>query len=237
MVLSAPILVGTFHKTGTHLMYGIWRSVCTAFGLGFWGLADRSLAEPAAWYVAMDDHSEFRDLPARGPHRGILVIRDPRDIAISAAHFHAVAPEAWLDAPRPKLGGRSYRAALVALPSLEARIGFELGRTARQTARQMLEAMARYPEFVVLRYEALAEDREMADFRAMFAHAGFGEDAMPRLLEIAGANSVFSGAVPRSHHVRDGRAAQWRSVFTPALHAAASRTLGDAPARLGYPAG
>ena len=171
---------------------------------------------------------------AAGGWRGALVIRDPRDVVVSGAHYHARSNEPWLHRPRDAFGGRTYQEALLALPDMEARLVFELRQTGGRTIAEMLAARERYPGFAMVRFEDLVTDHELKAFRALFAHLGFPEAAMDRLLAVAERNSVFSGRVKPSLHVRSARPAQWRSEFTPAVLQAVMQRFPDAPERLGY---
>ncbi len=59
--------------------------------------------------------------------------------------------------------------------------------------------------FLEIKYENLIEDNNLALFYQIFAFLGFPEKLIPSLLEIAHKNSIFSGQVKKSIHVRSGK--------------------------------
>lgn len=231
------MLVGTFHKTGTVLMAAILRDVAAEFGLSLWKPRGPAAEDPPpAWDLCFHAHSRWPpELLRSVPHRGAIVIRDPRDVVISGAYYHATATEPWLHRPREALGGRTYAEAINALPDMQSRFRFEMEHAGRHTIRSMLRAVSAYPGFLVLRYESLAADEILAAFRSLFAHLGFGGEALERCLAIARRHSLFAGAKRRSRHVRNGAPEQWRSEFTPDTLAAFNALHPGTVERLGYP--
>jgi hypothetical protein len=228
------VFVGTFHKTGTALMSNIWRTAAERLGFSFWHMNDPESAQPETWHVAFANHSKFGDLPAQGPHRGALIIRDPRDIVISGMHYHRKAREEWLHRPQDRVAGLTYQQKLNDLPNDEERLLFELRHTGRGTIRQISNAMAHYPEFRFVKLEDLLVDEDLMEFHRLYAFLGYTGPAIPALLEIALENSIFSGKVKRSVHVRSGRPAQWKTQFTPRVMKAFLDSHGDLAERWGY---
>ncbi len=90
------ILVGTFHKSGTVLMQSIWAQACRSMGIAIWMMNRHSKPPNPNWQVAFHYDSEFGDLPLQHLHRGLIVIRDPRDLLISGMHYHRKSQELWL---------------------------------------------------------------------------------------------------------------------------------------------
>ncbi|QYU70815.1 hypothetical protein J4558_12185 [Leptolyngbya sp. 15MV] len=238
--LAAPplpyrILIGTFHKTGSVLMARLWRDGCKALGLRFWPMHAGNRAEPAAWDVCFEDHSRFPPEALAKPHRGALVIRDPRDIIISGAHYHTHSTEGWLHRPKPAFGGLTYQQKINSLPTPEARLLFEMRQVAARTFRDIDAAMRRHPDFHVARFEELVSDPAMRGYRAMFTALGFEGAAQEALRAAARRHSLFTGRVENPEHVRSGRPGEWRTGFSERVMRAFMEAHGDLPQRWGYP--
>src|ERR1700749_2106032 len=122
-----PIFIGTFHKTGTILMEGIWDRGASQLGLklfkprvDFWRNRGPLTAD---FDVLFDGASRFlrHGKRFRAAWRGVVCIRDPRDLIVSAGLYHLNAPERWLHRPSERFGGKTYQEALRALPDNETR--------------------------------------------------------------------------------------------------------------------
>lgn len=224
------VLVGTHHKCGTVWMKGVFSAVCDQLSLVFYTGEQRHL--PRRYDVFFQDHSRFRFSTLIGPHRGLHLIRDPRDVIISGVFYHErCTSERWLTVPNPKFQGRSYQQTLAGLPSLEEKMRFEMLHGPR-SIRDMLAWNYRNPVFYEAKYEDLIEDVELRRFRAIFTFLGYPEDQMADLLQLAFDGSLFSGRT--SAHVRSGQPRQWQSYFTKPLHRQFLECFGDALVRLGY---
>ena len=230
------ILAGTFHKTGTVLIGRVFRGIAKALSLRFHeGPAEG--ATPGSFEIGFEPRARFAELAGDRPFRAVVCIRDPRDVVISAAHYHCRSTEAWLHAPQEALEGRSYQQHLLSLPDDEQRYLFELRRSAKRTVRGML-AFAEPPSNIcVTRMEALVVDTELVEFRRIFEFLGFTESELPACLDMARKFSLFgrTEATPSVHVRSGGEAEQWRKAFTPKVMRAWMRLYPDAAERLGYP--
>jgi hypothetical protein len=230
------MLVGTFHKSGTVLMLNILRAVAREFGLRV--ALPASQIAPDAWQIFFHPHSLFTPETMAVPHRGVVVIRDPRDVIISGAHYHCKSDatrDGWLYQAQSSFGGLSYHQAILSQPTEEARLTFEMRHFGRRTLTAMSTWVSPPETFIRVRFEDLVVDRELREFRRMFDWLGFDKAQTVRALAIAEGQSLFSGKVS-DVHVRSGRPAQWREHFTPDLHRHFRSLFGDLPERLGYPA-
>jgi hypothetical protein len=230
------MLVGTFHKSGTILMLSIMRKIANQLGYKLW-VPNRN-PPPAEWDILFHAHSNFSPEVREKPHRGVIVIRDPRDVIISGAFYHA-RPDSdrdpWLYVPDEKLGGRSYHDAIAAQPTDAAKFLFEMDNFGKRTMFNMRRHLDLSRDFIRVRFEDLTTDVELREFRRLFAWLGIREADMDKALAIAEQSSLFSGQVT-TKHVRSGKPAQWRQHFTPELHTEFRRRFGDLAERLGYPA-
>jgi hypothetical protein len=228
------VLVGTHHKCGTVWMKDIFSAVCDRLSLVFYIGEQRHL--PRRYDVFFQDHSRFRFSSLAGAHRGLHLIRDPRDLIISGVFYHErCTSERWLTDPAPQFHGRSYQQTLAGLPSLEEKIRFEMLHCSGSTIRDMLAWNYGRPTFYEARYEDLIEDVELRRFRDIFTFLGYPEDQMDELLQIAFEGSLFSGRVNAPPgHVRSGQPRQWQSYFNKPLYRQFLEHFGDALVRLGY---
>jgi hypothetical protein len=231
------MVVGTFHKTGTVLMLTILREISRQLG---YKLALSSRKDPPDdWQIYFHPHSAFPDAVRAVPHRGVVVIRDPRDVIISGAHYHCrtdARRDPWLYEPDKRFEGRSYHEAIAAEPTEEAKLVFEMRHHGNQTLLNMKRIVTPPPGFILTRLEDLSTDHELTEFRRIFTWLGIPQEQMPTALGIAEAQSLFSGSKKlEAKHIRSGRPAQWREHFTPLAHEVFLRRFGDLPERLGYP--
>ena len=103
--------------------------------------------EPDHWEICFDTHCKFskKDLPSE--YKGVMVIRDPRDIIISGMHYHMISDEEWLRIPQPWLNGGIYQKMLVDLTTDEERYLYEMKYAATGTINEIMNAMRSFPEF------------------------------------------------------------------------------------------
>ncbi|MBR0651162.1 sulfotransferase domain-containing protein [Roseomonas terrae] len=231
------MVVGTFHKTGTWLMIGIFSRICKELGYRMWMRGTEKTRDE--WDLFLDPLSRFDPCHLEGNFRGTVVIRDPRDVIISGAFYHSRLKkgqnDAWVHLPSPAYDGMTYQEKLNSLPSDEARFAFEMDNMGGRTIERMQRFVSLRPEFRLTRFEDLVTDEELFEFHRVFAWLGIRGEHLGPALAIAYAQSLFSGR-RRTSHIRSGQPQQWREHFTPALHARFREKFGDVAERLGYPA-
>ena len=142
------------------------------------------------------------------------LIRDPRDVIISAMHYHSSAGENWLHRPRKVFRGLSYQDKLKSLADDRARFAFEM----RHTSRRVIQAMQHWdyeqPNSLECRYEDLIEDVEGLKFTEVMLHLGFVQRESVLGRNIFRKNSLFGKKKrPNDTHIRSGARRQWESVF------------------------
>jgi hypothetical protein len=167
------------------------------------------------------------------------MIRDPRDVLISAYFYHLWTEERWANLPDARFEGRSYRDELNRCDRHDGLL-LEMERMCRgELLREMLAWDYSQPEFLELKYEDVIAD-EAACFDRVFRHFGFADPDVRAGLEIvermsfrrvAGRNV---GEVGAASHLRSGRPGEWRTHLGAAHLERWQELAGDAVTRLGY---
>jgi hypothetical protein len=150
--------------------------------------------------------------------RIVHLIRDPRDVVISAMHYHKGASESWLHEPIPGYDNLTYQRALQRLPTRLAQYVFEMENSSASTLRDMAGWRYGRANCFEARYEELRQDRDLVYWRQIMAFLGLdaAEQALANLRFWQ--NSLFGGlSWLGNRHVRSGTVAQWRREFTPEL--------------------
>jgi hypothetical protein len=232
-------LVATHHKTGSVWMRTVFKSIARETGLPFVNLSKGgtfdSRRQPPA--IVFSDHSDF-SLCAwllDDPRTRILhVIRDPRDVIISAMHYHRQAKEVWLHEPRKALRGLTYQQKLNRLPDNRARYLFEMDRSAMRVIRDMEKWDSARPSSLECKYEDLIADEQMELASRILVHLGF-EAELETCRQVFWKNSLFGELKgSQSTHIRSGAMRQWPEIFDGRLAAAFIKKFPDALVRLGY---
>lgn len=230
------MLVGTHHKVLTVYL----SKVCRLFG----AVTGRTVSigrgddtDPNA-AIVLDHHSHFPADLLTGDRFGLHVRRDPRDLLVSAAHYHRRADEPQLLRPRPEFGGRSYREHVNSLATFEEVLLFELDHSAGRSVRDMVDWDYDTSPLTELRYEDLVSPTGGEAFASAIADWPVPRRDRTMLVRAFAHYSAFGGAHRRHGHVRDPRSGQWAEHFTPAVQLAFDDRFPGAVARLGYaPAG
>lgn len=238
---SAVVVHATHHKAGGVWFAKILHGLADRYGLEF-QLCEQPGSVKATsdivfyWHSRDFDRARLEGRTFRGSH----VIRDPRDLVVSAYHYHVWSHEAWLHVPRERFGGQTYHELLNSLSPHDG-----LLREIRHSTRDIRD-MARWdreqPEFIEVRYEDLIAD-EATWFDRIFRHYGFHDAAVADALDLVVRNSFSRvvgrpvGQEERGHHLRSGRPGEWREHFGPAHRELFNELVGEELIALGYEAG
>ena len=218
------LIVATHHKTGTVWMDGVFKAIAADVGVRFIDYQanlerlDELLREP---FVLLNHDSDFRQHPTllcRHDVRILHVIRDPRDVLISAMHYHKRAKERWLHESAPRYLGTTYQRALLRKPSKFDQYVFEMENTTGNTLRDLRQWSYGRPNCFETRYEDLRRDTGLAHWRRIMTFLGLDEGEQQKAARHFWRNSLFGG-LPRlgNRHIRSGAIAQWRREFTVRL--------------------
>lgn len=239
--MKQNIVVATHHKTGTVWMSTVFKAIARRLGahyVDFWshyGRLDRVLKPP---FILLNHSSMFERHASqlrREDVRILHLIRDPRDVLISAMHYHKKADEPWLHHTIPGNNLASYQQRLNSLPTVHEQYLFELEGATGSTIDAMLDWQYERPNCLELRYEDLWSDRSLSVWRQAASFLGFEGSELEVSEKCFWEHSLF-GQAPRTNrrHARSGEAAQWKSEFTPELARAFLERFPDALVALGY---
>ncbi len=223
-LISKPVrCIGTYHKTGTVWMSRVFRDVAETIGAGFIDLreAGGSKISPHKNTIYLDDHSQFPAAFLKQKVKGIRIIRDPRDVVISGAHYHAKSKEGWLHVGRPFFDGKTYAEMITGFDAMADRYLFEMDNVAADTISNMVDAKGDEAQrtfleknFRTVKYEKLIDDRELREFRKVCRYLKLPfKAAAPAFVN----NSLFANKDAVSGHGRSGKKQQWKSVFDQKL--------------------
>jgi len=223
-LISNPIrCIGTYHKTGTVWMSRVFRDVADAIDAEFVDLRETGgpTTRPDKNTLYLDDHSQFPSTFLRHRVRGIRIVRDPRDVVISGAHYHAKSAERWLHVGRPFFDGKTYAEMITSFDAMADRYLFEMDNVAADTISNMVDAKGDAAQrtfleknFRTMKYEKLIDDRQLREFRKVCRHLRLPfKKAAPAFI----AHSLFANKDAVSGHGRSGKKQQWKSVFDQKL--------------------
>lgn len=231
IILPHRLYVASHHKTGTMWLQRIFRSFACYHELRVVAAGDVTFE--LDFDIVLDGHSG-RPLDALDPeYRGVHMIRDPRDLIVSACRYHQKSVEVQLHRPRSEFGGMTYQEKINSYSEFSDKLLFEMEHSSYSNITAMRVWDYTDPRYFELRYEDLLQDTQLLLFGRMFAHLQIPGGAIPSALAIAWNGSLFSGAV-KHRHVASGRSGDWRDYFEP-RHVARFRELfGDVCEALGY---
>lgn len=186
----------------------------------------------------LSPHSDL-ELTTLPEFSGSHMIRDPRDILLSAYYYHLRTDEEWCAQPNPHHISLppdvSYQQHLQSL-SLEDGILYELSNVSGRIIEMMGAWDYDDPRFLELRFEDVINN-EKASFERIFSWHGFSDEALETIVNVADARSLarLPSSDSDAKHARPGGSrGQWRDVFTPKIKQVFKEKYGDVLIRLGY---
>lgn len=236
-VLNNRVLVGTHHKTGTAWMSKIFKEIASNYNLKYSSptASKGILVTPTQNFdIFFQTHSRFDLEKISNNYKGLHIIRDPRDIIVSACFYHMKSSEEWLHIKSPAFGGLTYQEKLNSYSSLDDKLFFEMENSSKITIQDIKNWDYNNSNFIEIKYENLIRDNELILFKEIFEFLGFRKIVTPNILEIAFNNSLFSGKVKKSVHVRSGQTQQWKKYLTPLHEKRFFELFGDVLVKLNY---
>jgi hypothetical protein len=162
------------------------------------------------------------------------MIRDPRDRVVSGCFYHQKSSEQWLHEKRAEFGGKTYQEMINSYDNFADKLMFELEHSGKRGITEMLAWNYSDPRFKEIKYEELINDVNLEMFHSAFTFVGFTGEIIPTALKIAYENSLFSGRIGRSVHVRSGSTGQWKNHFEHRHRERFEELFPGALVRLGY---
>jgi hypothetical protein len=235
------LVVATHHKTGTVWMDGVFKAIAKGLGVRYvnYRTEQARLSDlDHGRFILFNYDSQFGDharLLDREDVRILHLVRDPRDVVISAMHYHKGSRESWLHEPIPGYDNATYQRALRRQPTRFAQYVFEMENSSASTLRDMMSWRYGRANCCEVRYEDLRLDSDLTYWRRITSHLGFNRDEQPMASRSFWQNSLFGG-LPRlgNRHIRSGTVAQWKREFTPELARAFLKRFPNVLQRLGY---
>jgi hypothetical protein len=230
------------HKCGTSWITNFVRDVCLAANLQVVSHHNESLFEGDIVALRRRTHFDFwnyvnadvnflRTVPIRAFH----VVRDPRDLIVSAYYSHLTTHS---DVNWPRL--RHYRPYLQSLTKHEGLLA-EMEFNAISLVQMLMWDYSR-PDILEMRFEALIADAPQS-FEEIFRFL----DLVPRCLSVEQLRSIVAthsfeqlsggraqGVEDRTSHYRKGQAGDWRNHFEPAHVEYFKRLYNPLLLKLGY---
>ena len=235
---SSPIAHNCYHKCLTLYFDRVFRKLSERIGLTY-QYEPKDGKVPSNVDVVLFPHGEMDWNAVPVNLRGSHIVRDPRDLLVSAYHYHLRTTEEWCAKPNPahkRLGAdESYQDRLHSL-SQEDGILFELSNV----SGAIINSMSKWPygdeRILELRFEAMVGN-EREHFQKIFEWYGMPEEHLTVALDIA--ESLSLKKLPSNaeglQHARPGsKHGQWREFFTPKIKAAFKERYADAVLTLGY---
>jgi hypothetical protein len=218
------VIVATHHKTGTVWMDGVFKAIARDVGAQYvdfrahYARLHDALREPFILLNYDSNFCDFGHLLTRDDVRVLHVVRDPRDVLISAMHYHMKSAESWLHEPIPGYDDVTYQRALKALPTKFDQCVFEMEHSTASTLKDVQCWQYGRPNCFEARYEDLRQDADLSHWRRIAEFLGFDEDEQQSTCRRFWQNSLFGG-LPRlgNGHIRSGAVAQWKGEFTVRL--------------------
>ena len=236
-------LLGFFghHKCGSTWVYHVLRDVASSLGLEHFHAHgayefDRDLAAARQrdgfdliTYVNAN-YEYVRGIPVRGVH----VVRDPRDLLVSAyySHLHSHPTDGW-----PELV--EFRPHLQQVPP-ETGLLLEL-EFCSGVMSNLLSWPAEAQDILLIKFEDLIQDNfvgfgRIVEFLGLLDGIGF--EKLTEIVERWSFKELSGGRAPgesdNHHHYRKGVAGDWRAHFTPAVSWAFKKRYNEVLVRFGY---
>jgi hypothetical protein len=211
--------VGTYHKTGTVWMRNVFRDAAEILGTVSKSIKkSEKLSDIDSSYIYLQDHCLFPDQLYGLRIRGIRIIRDPRDVVISGAHYHVRSDEPWLSVREDVPGALSYSETINGYEDWEDRYLYEMRMVGGQTIRQMIDAegdTARADfikqNFLTIRYEDMIGAHGYLSFAKICSYLKLPYETILPAFE---KNSLHNADVRKTSHVTSGKGGQWREKFS-----------------------
>jgi hypothetical protein len=241
-IKNGPLVVHfTHHKCGTTWFYNSLNKISQRFRLKFQPCNQEDLEDDTDIWMQWHSQVNFHTLR---PYVGSHMIRDPRDVVVSAYFYHLWCDEQWCHIPRKECDGMGYQGYLNML-SKEDGLSFEMKSVLEDchTTGCILRDLGAWdytnPNLIELKYEDVIGNPRLW-FGKVLEKYGFNERETELALKIVYRYSFEKrtkrrlGEEKRGSRMRKGTPGDWRNHFTERLKAEFKELYGDLLVGLGY---
>lgn len=224
-----------YHKVGTAWFIRVLRKIARYYGLNFQCCLQSELKRNTDIFMEYTSRLDIEKLP---DYVGSHIIRDPRDVVISAYFYHLWTKEEWAHIPRKSLKNLSYQEYLNSLNQEEGLIAEMQG-----ISKEVIEEMSCWdynnPNFFEFKYEDIIRNEKKV-FYEIFEHYNFNEKAIQNCITIAEKFNFKNqskrniGAIKQNSHLRSGKIGEWQELFTENHKQQFKELFGDILIKLGY---
>jgi len=224
-----------YHKVGTAWFIRVLRTISRYYGLQFQCCDQDYLKRETDVFMEYMSRVNINKLPE---YVGSHMIRDPRDIIISAYYYHLWTKEEWAHIPRKSLNNLTYQAHLNSLNQEEGLLA-EMEGTSKEIIEEMSQWNYKNPNFIEIKYEDIIKNEE-AIFYKIFNHYEFSQEAIDNCLNIADKYSfknkvrTNNGVTIQKSHLRSGRTEEWKEIYNIHHKNRFKELFGDVLIKLGY---
>ncbi len=239
---AKPLIVHcTHHKCGTNWFDRIFYKLSKKYGLNYIRGTQSELSEDTN--IWLEWHSEV-DFSSIKNYNGSHMIRDPRDVTVSAYFYHLWSKEKWCNIPRKEYDNKCYNEYLSGL-SKEDGLLFEMNNTLEKgnVTGSVMQEFASWdysnPNIIELKYEEVIQDSETW-FAKVFAQYGFDDKETEKAMKIVEQCSFKNvakrkiGEENKKSHLRKGTPGDWKNHFNEKHKDEFKRLYGDLLIKLGY---
>ena len=255
------IHIYTHHKIGTALTSKVFRDIATYYGLTFVDAPGYNSNVKNADVVHYW-HSQISDEIQNSNHKGIHIVRDPRDVIVSGYLYHQRCKEEWCtnqdfnidgDISYPQvdysqehlshdekveylnsLNKKSYQENLKSMSQDDGLI-FEMDGFAGRTIADLLNWNSN-PNILDVKFEDLLADYD-EKWRTIFIHLGFEGKHLERVSNFAKRHDLSrmsTDQIAKDKHISTGKLTKWKEYFNENIDAEYRKRFGDAHTKLDY---
>lgn len=262
-----PIHLYCYHKSGTVLLHRVFEDITRKFGWSYRECFGYHEAAPKKSDVTLFAHALVGPAVLDRNHRGIRLIRDPRDVIVSGYLYHKRTNEPWcinrdlnpsapITFPRvpysqehrseawkasylASLGGKSYQQNLLDRTQHDGLL-FELAHYGAWTTEAMAAWNAHHPSVLDVRFEEIMADFD-GSFRRIFQYLGFAPGQIHDALTLASAHDLGRKThkeLEKINHVSSAEGwNKWPAYFALTHQERFREQFPDVLERLGFEAG